>query len=280
VETVNDINHYSALIKESIIKDKQNISNCFLMPDGINRYTQNSRMFWERVQNGIIFICEEKDFYYLYFYLNNQEITLYDKWREKFNKPVIIDLVHWESKKPQTLIGVENQLIINGFCQYKKYKRMLLDIHINKNSSTDQIFQKISFYQIGYAQSSDHSKIQSVWRNTLDIYSTPMPSDNELVELIEKKQIICGFEKNNKLVAALQIGLNRNTCYINRIAVDKGHRRHGLAQALLNYCFSFHHEVNKYFLWVEELNSPAIRLYLKNGFSFDGKKTNQLIMKN
>ena len=278
MEIVLDVDHYGGLIKQ-FTGNRNNITNCYLVPAGIHRYTHNRQMYWEKLQNGIIFLCEESDFYYLYYYLNDTKIVLPQTWGKNFNKPVIIDLVYQEPGAPQNLLEIEDQLILCGFQRYKRYQRMALDLTKKEKLFVKTAPEKGNRYVVRLPQQSDCDAIQLIWRDNLDIYSTPMPGREDLCELINAEQVICGYEKSGKLIAALHIGVRGNVGSIERIAVMEGYRRYGLAQELVNHAFSLNSQLKRYFLWVDENNLPAIRFYLKNGFAFDGKRNTQLIMK-
>jgi len=277
MQIVLDIDHFGDLVKRGA-GDRNHITNCYLVPAGIHRYTQNRKMYWEQLQNGIIFLCEERDIYYLYYYLNDTKIALPQTVGKDFIKPVIIDLVYQEPGAPQNLMEIEDQLILCGFQRYKRYQRMALDLTNKEKFSVKTVPEKRNPYDVRLPQHSDCDAIQLIWRNNLDIYSTPMPGREDLCELINAKQVICGYEKSGKLVAALHIGVRGNVGSIERIAVEEGYRRYGLAQELVKHAFSLKSKLKRYFLWVDENNVPAIQFYLKNGFFFDGKRNNQLIM--
>lgn len=278
MEIVLDIDNYGDLIKKGV-GDRHYITNCYLLPDGIHRYTRNRQMYWEKLQNGVIFLCEERDFFYLYFYLNYPKISLSQTWRKKFNKPIIIDLVYQRLHAPQDLMEMEDQLVQCGFQRYKRYQRMVLDLTKKEKDPIKTAPAQANRYEVRLPSQSDCDAILSIWKNNLDIYSTPMPIHENLYELINNHQVICAYEKSGKLVAALHIGVHGTLGSIERIAVMEDHRRYGLAQELVDYGFLLKSKIKRYFLWVDESNLPAIRFYLKNGFALDGKRNSQLIMK-
>ena len=90
--------------------------------------------------------------------------------------------------------------------------------------------------------------------------------------------------KNKKLVAfrSLFAGVVFNGKEQIRFAWCSGNwvhpdfRRKGFAQLLLNFYFSNSDTIRKFYLWVNEINEPAIRLYKNNGYYFDGKINRQL----
>lgn len=63
--------------------------------------------------------------------------------------------------------------------------------------------------------------------------------------------------------------LDDNTIYLNNIAVDKNHRRRGVASNMLSFIedLALNRNKNKLRLWVAQKNSGAYRLYRKSGFT-------------
>jgi GNAT superfamily N-acetyltransferase len=277
MQRVNDIKHFSVLVRESKPNGKVVATNCYLLPDEINKYIQQNHIFWEKVSDGIVFLCEEREFFYLFFYFYKQQNEQDDLKFEKPNKPVVINLPYFESSNPESLSGIEKQWIRSGFCDYKIYRHMMLRAE-NQLINEENILFDSSKYKITFAKAEQYVEIENLWKQTLDPFSTALPNGNELLNLLEKKQIICVYDREEKVVAVLQPQLNGKVCMIKHLVVDENHRNNGLATALLLTFISNRKDINKYSLWVDEKNDPAKMLYLKVGFNFDGKIIRQLLL--
>jgi ribosomal protein S18 acetylase RimI-like enzyme len=279
MEAVHDIKHFSALVKEAKSPGKTNVSNCYLLPDAINEYTRQQRLFWEKVNDGIVFFCKERDFYYLYFYLvESQEqagILL-----TKRDKPIVIDLVYSESQEPSWLSEIKKRWVKSGFCIYKTYRRMSLNLPPEENLPAEQIFVNNNHYELRYASAQDYEDVQKLWRCSLDIFSTALLYENELKKLLNEKQLLALYDQDNKIAAVLQFQRKGKTGFIDHVVVNEKHRNRGLAKALLHAGLTENRDINKCYLWVDENNIPAKMFYLKSGFSFDGKISCQLLLKN
>nr|WP_255650238.1 GNAT family N-acetyltransferase [Frankia sp. ArI3] len=59
---------------------------------------------------------------------------------------------------------------------------------------------------------------------------------------------------------------------IGDIEVSPGYRRQGVGRTLMNYAFDFARECGAGHVWLEvtNINAPAIRAYLRMGFTFCG----------
>jgi len=278
MESVIDIKHFSDLVKVPKSGGGKLISNCYLLPKDIEKYIHQGHMFWERFMNGMLFFCEETDFYYLYFYLIEKQNQFSCNKLDKCNKPVIIDFVYLESNIPESFFELKKLWKENGFNFYKTYRRMSMDISLDKNIS-DRKIALDNNYELTFAQLSQLEEIQELWRFNLDIFSTALPRERELMDLLVYKQIPVILDEERKIIAALQFQRSGKICTIKHVVVDKMFRQRGFAKVLLQFCLANNQDINKYVLWVDENNIPATTFYQKNGFSFDGKITYQLILR-
>lgn len=274
MQQVNDLNHFSALIKEAKISSEKLITNCFLLPAQIHPLTQQKKIFAEHMNNGICFLCDVGDFYNLYFYLpDGIEI----RYKQK-DKPVVINFVYRNSSQTDALRGVKEKWIVGGFSRYKSYRRMSLDAGSGETISRENQLIQNCAYTVTFAQNQHLDELLTLWRNTLDIYSNAMPSKEEMERLLDTQQVLCIQDHNRHVIAALQMQAENKICSIQHVAVDEKHRRRGLAKILLNYGFAESRNINRYILWVEDKNIPAIHLYLEFGFKYDGMSSNQLLL--
>jgi predicted GNAT family acetyltransferase len=276
---VIDIFHFNILIKEAKSNGKRLISNCYLLPGEISKYINQHLMFWDSSSNGVLFFCEEKEFYFLYFFLPEAigQDQIYSI--EKCTKPVIIDLVYLDSKKPQSLSNIQNQWEQNGFCVYTTYRRMsLVTPHVEAEWESWASLEKNGFL-LTYAEPSLCREILKLWRQSLNPFSTSLPNEDEMVELMLNKHISCIVDKNNQVVAALQLQQNGKVCTFKHLVVNEKFRKQGFAQILFQSSIGNHKDISKYILWVDEKNIPATSLYIKSGFYYDGKISCQLVYK-
>jgi len=276
---VNDVNHFSYLVNASGQQGKRTISNCYLLPNDILHYTQQRKMFWSKLLNGIIFYCEENDFFYLYFYLlkeQNQNSTII---MEKLGKPLVIDLVFSNTKVAQSQRYIEEFWLASGFQLYKTYKRYVLhnlsgERKINFHPHIDE-----RYYRFGYPQKTHVAEILKLWRTALDVYSIALPDEIEMLDLMEKKMLLCIFDINLKLVGVIKVQIDGKTGSLWHLAVDEEHRHYGLAKALMLSSINELKDVDRILTWVEENNFPAINLILTIGFELEGKVTRKLLDK-
>ena len=78
-----------------------------------------------------------------------------------------------------------------------------------------------------------------------------------------------GAFDNDKLIAFIGFSISVDTADIETVCTDKEYRKQGLGTELILKAEKFLKEknVNKIFLEVRVSNTPAINLYIKNGFN-------------
>ena len=72
IELVRDFGHYNEL--EKTIKKSNQLSNCYLFPEEIERYCQKGQLFFQKDNSSIIFYNKEVDFTALYFFVSRAAI--------------------------------------------------------------------------------------------------------------------------------------------------------------------------------------------------------------
>ena len=273
MKTVDDIQAFSTLVKKIKKRGNEILSNCYLMPEDVIEYTHDRNMFWEELNNGIIFLCEERDFYYLYFYLSQYDEQVVNIHTEDSQKPIVIDLVCLDKNKQSQLYNIENFWRRNGFKLNDTYSRMVL-------SSPPLIEQENDIkpeYKLGHASSDHLREIDYMWRSSLNLYSTALPREEKLVKLLNEGQVLAIFDQYDNVVAVMLVLNKGKVGVIKHVVVLEEFRNQGLAKFLLHASFSHYNRTEKWYLWVSDNNTPAKMFYIKSGFAFDGIISRQLL---
>lgn len=274
MEIVNSIQHFSTLVKETKQHGKVVFSNCYLMAQEINKYTQNHNMFWEKLNNGLIFLCRERDFYYLYFYLFDIEESAVSKSLNNLDKPVVIDFVFNEKQKQSQLFEVECLWQKSGFKLHDTYSRMFLQgpVHVDKELNIP------SGYYLRHTTSRDLLTIENLWRSSLDLFSTALPRREELAKILDEEPLLATYDMYESLVAVMHVITKGKVGIINHVVVSEENRKQGLAKILLHANFLHYDRIEKWYLWVSDKNHSAKIFYSKSGFVFDGIISHQFLL--
>lgn len=267
MQKVENLQHYNSLIKEQKTIHKKLKSNSFLMPDEVNTYIANGTMYFSLLSSGILFLCDENDYYHIYFYCNTEIMPEISP-----DKPWIIDFV-FRGEEPAKITALKDYWCRAGFSRYKRYIRMKWE------NAPDTNRMLVENYQIRLATDSDIPQIQTIWRDSLDIFSTPLPTVKQMQKAIQAENIYCIADEKNQICAALELVIKNKICQIEHVVVASSHRRMGLAEILLTFVYfeSGKKESATKQLWVDEQNTAAIGLYRKCGFLEDGIKSDQIL---
>ena len=280
MDPVDDLKHFSALVKRFKASTNTLISNSFLLPDQITHYTQQKTLFVTDLNDGIGFLIDTGDFYQLNFYLAGKEPIEFSRK----DKPVVIHFVNRDNVRPDPWEETEARWIKSGFSQYKSNKRMSLQICSELGTINDIIRINDVDCPIAVlgsqqpAQDYQLDELIALWRSTLDIYSNAIPSLEELRVLGDAKQILCILGQKGHVIGALHFQTGKKVSTIQYVAVDQKFRRLGLARHMVQFCMTHATDIRQYVLWVDVNNIAAINLYTGLGFTFDGMYSNQLIL--
>ena len=275
MKLVKDAAHFNQIVRDFKARDTIRHTNCYLMPSKVSGYAQASRMSWYQENEVLVFLCEEDDFYYFYYFLGPGFSADVEHNLPSLTKPLISELIYTLNGDNSEILALMAYWASYGFDPYRTNRRMILVV--DKTRGSNIMKPKIPGYKLAFADPAHLNEIYKMWKDYLDIYTAPIPGPPKIADLISKSEIITAVSESGILAAALQIGLSGNRSCVERIAVDKRHRRKGLAQALLDFNFSLDLGISLYYLWVNQDNTPAINLYKKNGYSFDSRASTQLI---
>ena len=115
-------------------------------------------------------------------------------------------------------------------------------------------------------------------------FTPPLSEQVSIPEYIEKikNNAVCFEARDRKVLIGLIAAYfnNNDTGFITSVITIPNYQGRGIAQQLLQNCFSYAKKSNfkKIELEVFKHNTPAISLYKKNGFSITGENENQFKM--
>jgi ribosomal protein S18 acetylase RimI-like enzyme len=121
-------------------------------------------------------------------------------------------------------------------------------------------------------------EIEDLLRSALDIYSSPLPGMEEMAVLADEGCLQCLADATGRLAGVLCIDINGELNTIRQLAVAPAFRNRGLADLMVKANIAKSQKSKIFDLWVKAENIPAIRLYEKNGYAFDGKRIEQIFM--
>ena len=123
-----------------------------------------------------------------------------------------------------------------------------------------------SSINIRLATTTDCQSLNEINSKSLPIAYT---KNDYAMFISSNKHFIIVAEINNKLVGYCLVEKFGKRNHIMSIAVSEEHRKHGIAQLMINKFISDHKEINRITLYVHVENEVAISFYKKNGFSVE-----------
>ncbi|MDN5078308.1 MBL fold metallo-hydrolase [Aliarcobacter butzleri] len=207
--------------------------------------------------NSIFIIVNQNSFYRFYFFINDyEELKNLNSFFYFYRKPIVLEII--------SNIQVNESFYSKiGFKPYKIYSRYRTDKK-NKNFDTVKI-----------ANIGDIEEISKLINDTFDSLSDYIPSNDELIQLILKKEVYI-IKVDNKL-AGVSIYEKRDKNYYFRLSCVHQNHRPGLIGYML--ASTSPQNGSNYFTWIDDNNFEAIKLNTFLGYKIDGTK-NYIFVKN
>lgn len=274
MDEIKTPSEFSDLVRTFKKKYGKLVTNCYLMPKEIEQKAQAGKISVYCTEGFLYFLIDELDYYRMYFYLpKDGKIEM-----EQPDKPVVLDFVQKQGRAVSGQEVLYRLFEDYGFKEHKTYQRMCLNIQ--ENTGWESMNQELPpEYHQGYGKESMSEDMLELWREELDIYSTPLPDEKNLKQDIEAKNIIIVTDKTGHLCAVNSINQYGEACMQQHLAVKREHRRNGLARLLCCKMIEIMKKagVKKLYLWVDVKNEAALNLYIKCGYQKEGTDSKQFI---
>ena len=273
---VASLEAYKSIVSGFKSGGERALSNCFLMPDEVQRLTAEKKLFALLNSEWLFLLCDRRDYFSVYYYAFASSAAdtakgLFEE--EKFSKELLLDVTFRGANGDRSTVKT---LVSGGvFGEYKIYKRMVLSL---RKAEEGEFKTKIA---PGYRleKSDDYETVLSLWKTGLDEKSTPLPN-REAFEAFEREGLFFALkDEKNETACVLVLNRRGKNALIEHLVCSPEHRRRGLAKSLFLLALQSAKEMGVLDarLWVDEKNTPAVSLYEKLGFLDDGTKSEQYI---
>ena len=263
---VDSVEQYSSLLNSYIQSRCDMVYNHILLPDKAQAYIESGLLFVEKREGAVIFSCEERDFYKLYYLIPKREnIRIEHK-----NKAQTIEYFFREGKTNKMAEAAHKKNIDMGFTEYVKNIRVRLDITEYNDSQMIKTGRQSPF-SWNYATKTDLDKIYELWAG-LDKYDSTIPTEAAARTYVNNGQLIL-LEKDKQIVGvSLMKAENQKTASIWLSAIDKMRRGEGLGTLLYQTMIEVIKEKGFNFVWqwCDVKNEAIINLSKKLGFKREG----------
>lgn len=230
-------------------------TNIYYMGEALKKWVEDGLKYL-LTDGGICFLKQVGNRNKLYYALNKSVKSM------NIHHPGLITEFICRSAEQKS----ENDLFLraSGFRQKAVYHEMIKKVAISEPTPDDT-------HSLTFAENGDVAKLLNHWKMNLDIKEHPLPEPEALEKMIANKQVPVIKNKDMKIVAAMLTHIENKIGYIELVAVDKSFRGKGFGRKLME-SIDKTSCVNKWFLFVNESNTVAQRLYAKCGFSYSGRQ--------
>ena len=263
MERIENFIQYKTIIKKGKSLPHA-YTNCYLMNDEVRKLIEQNKLYTE-FQNGIVMILENRTFYWQLYYFLPKELT---ERPLMFSEPVITEFIYNDVKN-QEGINETSCLCKLGFTLGREIKRMRV-------MAEEAVIEPS--LDVSIADIKDMNGIEQLIRSNFHPYFSRISNNVELLDDIKNNKLFV-IRKEDNVAAVLYAESNKNFASIRQVAVANEYRKKGYASQLISFYHSFYRTKVRFFIhWVEKENIPAINLYGKFGYKFDGRHAEEYII--
>lgn len=281
MEIIKSSGQFGELVRAFKKEHKGSVqSNCFFLPAEVEEMTEKKKLYFKQTSEGLYFLVREEECGRLYYYMDQAGTPSIEPSELFIGKgAVILDYVFRGEEGEALRKGGYTKWLEKGFKPYKKYRRMEC-MKGGFHPPKDYVESEKSF-QVEKVEKKEYREVTSLWKKSLDVYSTFILEEREFEESCKKGEIISMKLPNGKIFAATMAIKRGKTAFLQHLAVEPELRGNGMGKAM--FCavvdFAFdEYKVEKANFWVDEANSRAIGMYVKSGFVNDGTFSSQFIL--
>ena len=219
-------------------------------------------VYYTYTPNNFYILIDRGDWSDFYFYINSSNETIPS---EALLKPLISTFIRNNTSKNSI-----SPICIDFFKKNNFNKRIIYQYFVNTTLAevVCSNFPK-NIYYIDNANLVDFTSIKDIIFRYLKRLGRLIPTDEEIIELIQNKEIFVVRTKgDNDVIAIKMIKYTGKTAADHGIAVDEHHRGNQIAKALTIQSFQKIKKRNciRTDAWIEQTNTISIKLHLQCGY--------------
>lgn len=269
MESVDTVQQYAELTKAVKKKYGSYLYNAMLMPSQVSQFIGESKLYYIPREEGILFLCNEKDFYKGYFFIKEDVDTMEV---EKMNKPLIVEFV------------ISNRTIVPVEQMEHRIRQANFELYVENIRTVVELDQQVlpertSDFFITWAGSSEKEQIYSMWEQ-LDPYDSIIPREKVYDKMGEDKELLC-LKRGNTVCGALRLKEeNKNTGSIWLVAVNPSMQGAGVGRQLYVAAMEagIKRGYKRLWQWADRKNQRVLKTVGQLGFIFDGTVSREYIL--
>lgn len=242
-------------------------TNNYIQLEAENIISQNSLFFSCSTSNLFLF-AKTSVGYRLYYYIG--DIEEYADFSD--NSDIVVEILYRGSQfYPKTEIdylckcGFSINLVRDQYCGVYKDMSMpslIQNVKIENAVSIEEIHEACELFN-----------------STFDKMSGDFITKEQYGKLLENGEILIARSLDDIFIGALHQSISKGVAWISHVAVLPHYRGMSVGKALVDAFVqnNFTTEKQRYMLWVQNQNVPAIKMYENKGFKYVNKSTISLI---
>lgn len=264
---ITDYDLYKLKVNE--FRKKSRFSNCYFLPDQIKQKIAQQKLYWEETNDNLLIFEKEDGFYRLYYYLGSPETFKVPN----ISSPCVVEFTF----RNQLLEKQLNEIAVLEHCGFTIGRESGRMTKKNDPIREEKEFKSLNGMSICFATQEEIPVIMDILQQSFNPLFAFLPTKAELEEIV-KKQYIYVLHEGDEVVALVNMDFIKGKAWIRHLAVKESARQKGYAYYLVNaYQEKFSAEATEFMQWVDLNNTPAVNLYLKMGYQFDGMKATEYV---
>lgn len=282
MQKLESLSRYQELVSEIKTKRGKIFSNIYLLPETIQKYINENRIYYSINEDGLILYLDEKKYYKVYLYVINDKFDI----KKENDKYLYIRNVFAGEKRNDRLLAVSGNLEKLGF------EKVETTIQIRGNTfeigeryaSIEKFIYKMERegYKCLFAKPCQYSEIEKF------IFSSGMPRDYHCnYKTIEEKQnmeegsYLYIVDKNNQLCATSIAEINEGVYQGSGIAVREELKLRGISTMLSYYRNKWLRDkgINTIIGWILLENEESLKYHQSMGYHFTNKFADGWLLK-
>jgi len=231
------------------------VTNCFLSKDDYEREIKDGTLFLAEKEDSLFFLREREGFRRLNFYLNSPDVPL-----SPFPADTVCEIPYRD--RDEGLKAVSRRMQDTGA------KKLFSRIRMTGKAGEHTPSERISPAVFG-----EFAEVRALLEGAFDRRTGCLPTAGELRDDIAAGRVF--VYRQDGIKGLLHFTEEKNTTELRHLAVDGRVRGQGVGSTLVETYLAVREGRAR--VWVRDDNTPALRVYEKNGYEPDGMKSDVLL---
>lgn len=264
MKQINDIGEYHDILTRYSVRGCA--SNDYIQAEAAD-YIIHGWLYTECGEKNAFLFVKKDGFYRVYYYIND-----FDEIMDLGNDELVTEILFRGSAGEPT-----QQVKYLERCGFKR--NLVRDQYFAKYTSFTApiLIEKV---KIGFAESIEQVKWAiKLFNASFDKWSGDYIPEELAELLLQEKGILLATKETGTPMGALHLEKKQGCLWLNHVAILPEYRGRKVGRGLVEaYIEQGHVDDNsRYAVWVQQQNTPAVKMYQNKGFTYSNKSTLSMI---